>query len=133
MCIRVDLPEPEGPMMATYSPVLIVRLTPRSAATAMEPGAVDLGHLFELDDRRPRDVRRPGECAVGSRAHPPPPVKPPPPRRHRRTAAAVKPPPSAEAGPAVPVAAEEPPPGAPRAAGELDDRSTILSPASRRW
>ncbi len=37
MCMSVDLPEPEGPMMATYSPSLMVRLTPRSAATEMEP------------------------------------------------------------------------------------------------
>ena len=37
MCMRVDLPEPEGPMTATYSPWSIVRLMPRSAATAMEP------------------------------------------------------------------------------------------------
>ena len=37
MCIRVDLPEPDGPMMATYSPAEMDRLTPRSAATAMEP------------------------------------------------------------------------------------------------
>ena len=37
MCMRVDLPEPDGPMMATYSPWSMDRLTPRSAATAMEP------------------------------------------------------------------------------------------------
>ncbi len=37
MCMRVDLPEPDGPMMATYSPDEMLRLTPRSAATAMEP------------------------------------------------------------------------------------------------
>ena len=37
MCMRVDLPEPEGPMMATYSPVSIERETPRRAATAMVP------------------------------------------------------------------------------------------------
>ena len=35
--MSVDLPEPEGPMMATYSPSLMARLTPRSAATEMEP------------------------------------------------------------------------------------------------
>ena len=35
--MSVDLPEPEGPMMATYSPSSMVRLTPRSAATEMEP------------------------------------------------------------------------------------------------
>ena len=37
MCIRVDLPEPEGPTIATYSPALIFKLTPRRAATAMAP------------------------------------------------------------------------------------------------
>ena len=37
MCMSVDLPEPEGPMMATYSPCSIVRLTPRSAATEIDP------------------------------------------------------------------------------------------------
>ena len=37
MCMSVDLPEPDGPMMATYSPWSMVRLTPRSAATEMDP------------------------------------------------------------------------------------------------
>ena len=37
MCIKVDLPEPEGPMMATYSPSVMDRLTPRSAATLRLP------------------------------------------------------------------------------------------------
>ena len=36
-CMSVDLPDPEGPMMATYSPSLMVRLTPRSAATEIDP------------------------------------------------------------------------------------------------
>ena len=35
--MRVDLPEPDGPMMATYSPSSIVKLTPRRAATEMDP------------------------------------------------------------------------------------------------
>ena len=35
--MSVDLPEPEGPMTATYSPSAMLRLTPRSAATAMVP------------------------------------------------------------------------------------------------
>ncbi len=35
--MSVDLPEPEGPITATYSPGAMVRLIPRSAATAMEP------------------------------------------------------------------------------------------------
>ena len=35
--MSVDLPEPEGPTIATYSPALIFKLTPRRAATAMAP------------------------------------------------------------------------------------------------
>ena len=31
MFISVDLPEPDGPMIATYSPRSTVRSTPRSA------------------------------------------------------------------------------------------------------
>ena len=35
--MSVDLPEPDGPMMATYSPSSIVMVIPRRAATASEP------------------------------------------------------------------------------------------------
>ena len=35
--MSVDLPDPDGPITATYSPSVMVRLTPRSAATEMEP------------------------------------------------------------------------------------------------
>jgi hypothetical protein len=35
MCINVDLPEPEGPITATSSPVRTSRDTPRSASTAV--------------------------------------------------------------------------------------------------
>src|ERR1700737_74588 len=35
--INVDLPEPDGPMIATYSPRRISRVTPRSACTSSEP------------------------------------------------------------------------------------------------
>src|SRR5271154_1440920 len=35
--IKVDFPEPEGPMMATYSPLRICRSTPLSACTFSEP------------------------------------------------------------------------------------------------
>ena len=35
--IIVDLPEPEGPMMATYSPFRIRRSTPSSALTTLSP------------------------------------------------------------------------------------------------
>ena len=39
MCIRVDLPEPDGPMMATNSPWSIRSETPRSASTSRDPEA----------------------------------------------------------------------------------------------
>jgi len=35
--IRVDLPEPDEPMMATNSPCAMVRLTPSSACTSVAP------------------------------------------------------------------------------------------------
>ena len=35
MFIRVDLPDPDGPMIATSSPGSMVKLTPRNACTAM--------------------------------------------------------------------------------------------------
>jgi hypothetical protein len=37
MCMRVDLPEPDGPITATNSPVSIRSDTPRSAATSSGP------------------------------------------------------------------------------------------------
>ena len=37
MFIAVDLPEPDGPMMATNSPRSIDRLTPASALTRASP------------------------------------------------------------------------------------------------
>ena len=37
MFISVDLPEPDGPMMATSSPASIAKLTPASARTTMSP------------------------------------------------------------------------------------------------
>ena len=33
MCSSVVLPDPDGPTMATSSPLAMLRLTPRSAAT----------------------------------------------------------------------------------------------------
>ena len=39
MFIRVDLPEPDGPTTATYSPRLIVSVTSCSARTASAPVA----------------------------------------------------------------------------------------------
>ena len=35
--ISVDLPEPDGPMIATNSPGSMLKLTPRSAWTSMSP------------------------------------------------------------------------------------------------
>ena len=35
--MRVDLPEPDGPMMATYSPASMSKETPRSASTSNDP------------------------------------------------------------------------------------------------
>ncbi len=37
MCIRVDLPDPDGPMTAVIRPTGMSTLTPRSAATAVSP------------------------------------------------------------------------------------------------
>jgi hypothetical protein len=35
--MRVDLPEPEGPITARYSPGLMVKLTPRRAWISSDP------------------------------------------------------------------------------------------------
>ena len=37
MCIRVDLPEPDGPITAVSSPLATSTETPRSASTAVSP------------------------------------------------------------------------------------------------
>ncbi len=37
MCISVDLPDPDGPVIARYSPTSTRRLTPRNASTATDP------------------------------------------------------------------------------------------------
>ena len=37
MCIRVDLPEPDGPMIAVRQPSSISSETPRSASTCASP------------------------------------------------------------------------------------------------
>ena len=37
ICIKVDFPEPDGPMIATNSPSLTRSETPRSASTVIEP------------------------------------------------------------------------------------------------
>ena len=81
MCIRVDLPDPDGPMMATYSPSSMASVTPRRAATAERPGPVDLGDVLELDDRA-RSATRVTPCPAWNPPppRPPPPPKPPPPK-----------------------------------------------------
>ena len=50
MCSSVDLPDPEGPTIATSSPRCTEKDTPRSAAHRRLL-AVDLGHPIELQDR----------------------------------------------------------------------------------
>ncbi len=51
MFIRVDLPDPDEPMIATYSPRSTVSDTPRSACTVGLALAVDLGHVADVEDR----------------------------------------------------------------------------------
>ena len=46
MCMRVDLPEPDGPMTATYSPASMVKETPRSASTSSDPVPVGLPDIL---------------------------------------------------------------------------------------
>ena len=48
--MRVDLPEPEGPMMATYSPSSIDIVMPRNAATVNRTSPIDLV-TREINDR----------------------------------------------------------------------------------
>src|SRR6185436_17407559 len=60
MLSRVDLPQPEWPMMATYSPWSILRSMPLSTSLAIEPRANDL--------LTPSICRngRPGGCGLGA-------------------------------------------------------------------
>ena len=64
MCISVDLPEPDGPMMATNSFSSMRTETSRSAATSNVAGRVDLAHVDQLDDRG-----RLGGARDGGRGH----------------------------------------------------------------
>ena len=72
MCIRVDLPDPDGPMMATNSPCVDRAATrPRRASTSSAPAAVGLADVDELDDRRSMirhrsPVSRPPGVAAGA-------------------------------------------------------------------
>ena len=81
MCISVDLPEPDGPMTATYSPRPISRLTPRSACHLERAAAVDLAHVAQRD--RPGPALRRHLDERGGR-HPLPPLLAPPVRVRRR-------------------------------------------------
>ena len=49
MFIAVDLPEPDGPMMATNSPSSIVEIDAGERMHGRRAGAVDLGDAAELD------------------------------------------------------------------------------------
>src|SRR5262245_24954308 len=48
MCSRVDLPEPEGPTMATNSPFSTVKLTPSMALICVSPFPYTFERLFTL-------------------------------------------------------------------------------------
>ena len=64
-CIRVDLPEPDGPMTAVNSPAAKSIDTPSSAATVRVALAV---HLADARPREPRPTRGlGGGCASDMR------------------------------------------------------------------
>ena len=48
--MRVDFPEPDGPMIDTNSPGSRSTLTPRSACTLTSPILVNLGQVTHSDD-----------------------------------------------------------------------------------
>ena len=72
MCISVDLPDPDGPMIATYSPSSMVSGDPSQGGHGEGAGPVHLGHVVELDDRRlaGRPVEFPVGGAVSHLSHP---------------------------------------------------------------
>ena len=70
--MRVDLPEPDGPMTATYSPSEMVRLDAAERRDGDGAGPVDLGHPLQLDHHAVRRPRRGSD--VGGCGHPPPPL-----------------------------------------------------------
>ena len=75
MCIRVDLPEPDGPMMATYSRLVDLEGDAAQGLHLEGAGPVDLGDVPTLDDGGPHrrllaGVRSTGTSAVSSRADP---------------------------------------------------------------
>ena len=52
MFIRVDLPEPDGPMIATSSLARIVQVDAAERMDGLGPHRIDLGDPLEPDDRR---------------------------------------------------------------------------------
>ena len=50
MCMKVDLPEPEGPVTARNSPASTSRLTPRRALHLDVAHPVDAGQVANGDD-----------------------------------------------------------------------------------
>src|SRR5579884_1282708 len=80
MFIRVDLPLPELPMIATYSPGSTRRSTSRSACTAISPAPYTLETPSSTISGRPRRrSTRPPTYGTPTRTFPPPrPPSPPP-------------------------------------------------------
>src|SRR5262245_40364929 len=76
--MKVDLPEPDGPITATNSPDTMSRLTPRSAWTWCSPrryvfarsrtsmSAVPAGKVIGLEEAEPRPTRGSGRPARGA-------------------------------------------------------------------
>src|ERR1035438_5447798 len=67
MFISVDLPEPDAPMMATNSPLWIVRLTSRSTVSGSPPVVYVRPTAF--NSRRPRRPQRFSSPAPHSKTH----------------------------------------------------------------
>ena len=91
MFIRVDLPDPDAPMIATNSPRSIVRLTAAQRVDLLIAELVDLGDVADFDcrGRNAGHLRRPHERGPGGRkAWPGPPC--PGPGRRRRSGAASR-------------------------------------------
>ena len=97
MCSRVDLPEPERPMIAVSSPAWMSRSTPRSASTGVAVALIGLGDAAQADERRrrarprawrrrdPRQALRGRRRAAASSAAPGGGVRHPPPATSRRS------------------------------------------------
>ena len=70
MCMNVDLPEPEGPVTATNSPVWTSRFTPRSARTFDLANDVGLDEVPDRNNGEASSPRSPGHLAHRARARP---------------------------------------------------------------